>query len=558
MNETPANDSPPEAEPSRIPAAGENAASLLAEMNLRLITRHARCILWTAEIEEQDGIPAWRSVSLNVEAAQHVLPLDLPDGVDYSDVWRANCHPEDRQRLDTVAIQAIMAGQPSYQFDYRCRNRHQDERWLSEDVSLLAEGPGRWRAVGVCLDITERKRLEQTLQERNETLADALQRLEQMQNQVIRQERLRALGEMASGIAHDFNNTLVPILGLSELLTDYPDLLNDTSRLLRYLNLIHSSAQDAAKVVSRLREFYRFRSDTDPSEPVDFNALILMAVDLTRPRWKDQALAEGVYITLETDLNATRTVQGAPSALRELISNLILNAVDAMPQGGTLTLSTHEEDDHLVFQVRDTGGGMTPEEAELCFEPFYTAKGKRGSGLGLSVVHGVATRHQGSVAIESVKDAGTTVTIRLPLEAAPTPPPPLPVNRAALPASPTLRILVVEDEEAVREVMVELLSGEGRHIVIAGNGREGLARYEAEPFDLVLTDRAMPEMNGDELAAAIKARNPGQPIILVTGFGEFMSASNEHPAAVDLIVAKPIQPGKLREAIEKLVGAGKV
>ncbi len=387
-----------------------------------------------------------------------------------------------------------------------------------------------------------------------EELRASNQQLRTMQDQLVQTERLRALGQMASGIAHDFNNALSPIMGFSELLLKVPENLEDKAKTVRYLQSIHLAAHDAARVVSRLREFYRLRKEGEVFQPVTIDRVIEQAVDLTQPKWKDEAQAKGVSILIQTYLPPMPEVTGNESELREALVNLIFNAVDAMPNGGTITIRTMREEGmrdkpgtaSVVLSVQDTGAGMTEEVRRRCLEPFFTSKGPQGTGLGLSMVYGIIIRHEGTMDIASVLGQGTSITLRLPA---------MPHAQQGEPAPITgefvrpLRVLVVDDDPAVREVTVAFLLADGHTVETATNGREGLEKFHAGRFDLIVTDRSMPELSGDHLALAIKQRAPSKPIIMLTGFGEFMSVAAEVPKGVDAIVSKPVTLKALRQAI---------
>ncbi|MDP9003571.1 MAG: HAMP domain-containing histidine kinase [Verrucomicrobiota bacterium] len=219
---------------------------------------------------------------------------------------------------------------------------------------------------------------------------------------------------MASGIAHDFNNTLTPILGFAELLLENDALLENKVETRRCLEMLRTSAKDAANVVGRLREFYR-PADTDEEFPVvDLAKIVQQAVALTEPKWRSQTQARGLTVEVTAEAKASPFVAGQESALREVLTNLIFNAVDAMPEGGRISLETSIEEDDAVIRVRDTGTGMTESVRQRCLEPFFSTKGERGTGLGLSMVYGIVERHRGKLEIESVAGHGTTFVIRLP------------------------------------------------------------------------------------------------------------------------------------------------
>ena len=379
-------------------------------------------------------------------------------------------------------------------------------------------------------------------------LQQALEDLESAQEQVIQQERLRALGGMASGIAHDFNNSLVGILGLTELLLHRPENLDNKPKARRYLEMINTTAKDAGKIVNRLREFYRLREEREALETVDLNALIEEAISLTAPSWKAQAESRSISITVQKDLQKIPTVAGNGAELREVLTNLIFNAVDAMPKGGNISLRTRGDGNQVVLEVSDTGKGMTEEVRRRCFEPFFTTKGAHGTGLGLSMVHGILQRHQATIEIKSEVDKGSTFIIRFRSQTAQ---PQSPSTAQPANTLQNLHVLVVDDEAMVRNVVGEFLKIDGHVVQTADGGRDGLEKFHKDQFDLVLVDRAMPDMNGDQVASAIKSTNPSMPVVMLTGFGSMMEASGERPPSVDLVVGKPVTICDLRAAVTK-------
>ncbi len=391
-------------------------------------------------------------------------------------------------------------------------------------------------------------------------VAERTKDLRQAQQHLIQQERLHALGQMASGIAHDFNNALSLIIGRAELLLDNPEALGDRGKVTRYVTAISSGAKDAAQIVERLREFYRRREDTDVFGAVDVNRIAEQAVSLTKPRWNAEALAQGKAVTVETDLQPLPPIAGHDPELREMLTNLILNAVDAMPAGGTITVRTRvavpaggttpptaalASGPCILIEVRDTGTGMTEEVRRRCFEPFFSTKGERGSGLGLAMVFGTVTRHEGSIDVQSALGEGTTVSVYLPVRT------PDRKERPALPARPAgpLRVLVVDDDPAVRDVLTEYLTRDGHTVVTAANGREGLKELVASAFDVVVTDRVMPSLGGEQFAITARDMAFDVPIILLTGFGSFIDPATEAPRGVDLVVAKPVTLESFRQAL---------
>ncbi len=391
----------------------------------------------------------------------------------------------------------------------------------------------------------ERRRAYHALQESNRRLAQALEELRQTQRQVVQQERLHALQQMASGIVHDLNNLLAPILGFTELMLSNSGL-RDAERLTHHLEMVKMAARDAAALVSRLREFYKPTNDADVVRPVDLNETFRQAVSLTQPKWKNQAQARGVTITMALDLGEVPPVPGNEIELREVIINLLLNAVDAMVSSGTITLRTWPEGGHAVLQVVDTGVGMTEEVRQRCMEPFFTTKGKDGTGLGLAMVYGIIQRHRGTIDIQSQVGRGTAITVRLPVAEAAGADMPAPL---AGPGQRPLRVLVVDDSLSMREVLTEYLVSDHHYADTAANGAEALKKFSEAEYDVVVTGLAMLEMDGLRLAAAIKARSPETAVVLMSGFAEVLRAGGDNLPHVDFVIGKPVELSQLREAL---------
>ena len=401
-------------------------------------------------------------------------------------------------------------------------------------------------------NLTRRKQAEEDLVATNRELEKALNELKATQQQVIQQERLSAIGQMASGIAHDFNNNLTPILGFAELLLENDRLLDDKVEARRCLEMLRTSTKDAANVVSRLREFYR-PVDTDEEFPVvDLAKIVQQAVSLTEPKWRRQTQAKGLSVEVVADAKASPFVGGQESALREVLTNLIFNAVDAMPEGGRVTIETAIEGEDGVLRVRDTGTGMTEIVRQRCLEPFFSTKGERGTGLGLSMVYGIIERHRGKLEIESAAGQGTTFIIRLPLvESAP-------LTAAAASGARSkslLNVLIVDDEPRVLEVVSAYLRCDGHSVSTAASGREALEKFQRSDFDLVVLDRVMPEMSGDQTARFIKQVKHDIPVIMLTGFGALIEVTGSQPAPVDVVLNKPVTLDALRQTIETLLHA---
>lgn len=429
------------------------------------------------------------------------------------------------------------------------RTRHSGVIWLDVLIVPLRASPG-----GLLVqvqDITGRMQAQDKLEQANRRLKEALDQLKKTERQVIQNERLGALGQMASGISHEFNNILVPIVGYADLLLTKEDKLNDRQELLKMLRMILAAALDAREVIKRLQDFARPK-DEDSREMVFLPELAENVVMLLRPKWKEEMGLKGVLINIKSEFRDMPPVQCIRAQVKEVLTNIILNAVDALPEGGTITIrGRHLKPENAVeLQIVDTGTGISPAVQQHIFEPYFTTKGGERSGLGLAITHGIVSAHNGTIKFDSALGKGTTVTIRLPVGQ-----PVAPAVEARLPeaASRPLRILFIDDNENVRLLIAEFLKADGHTVALAAEGHEGLAQAGEGRFDLVITDSAMPDMSGGELAAAIKTIKQDLPVIMLTGFGDIMNAKREIPVGVEMVLAKPITQEGLRKAISKIM-----
>jgi signal transduction histidine kinase/ActR/RegA family two-component response regulator len=414
-------------------------------------------------------------------------------------------------------------------------------------------------------EVAERKRaeadirklndqLEERVAERTRELEEANSTLRQTQLAIMEHERLRALGQMASGIAHDINNALSPaVLNCRALLDRRVGVDAD---LRESLTDIHRSVEDVIHTVARMTEFYRAREPQFVPAPVPINHILEQVVDLTRPRWHDMAQEQGIVIDLEKQVAPDLPlILGVESEIRHALMNLILNAVDAMPAGGTLTLSVFSVAPRsVIVEVRDTGTGMTEEVRGRCLEPFFTTKGQRGTGLGLAMVYGMVQRHEAEIEIESALGRGTTMRLTFPVCAADG----LPYQRASVPTlAHSARILVVDDDKRVSKSLRRVLEADGHRVTVADGGQAGIETFLAatgrgESFSVVISDLGMPHIDGRRLAAAVKAASPKTPIVLLTGWGYSMRENGDLPSHVDHLLTKPPDMNELRLAISKL------
>jgi len=365
-----------------------------------------------------------------------------------------------------------------------------------------------------------------------EDLQMAYEDIRGKQEQLIRSEheKLKALGEMAAGVAHDFNNTLQAILARIQLLQDQ----TSDEGILRWLRVIEQAALDGAETVRRIQEFARVRAGKAFTS-LNLCEIVKDAVMVTQARWKDEAEARGVKIELETELNPIAPVLGSASELREVLTNMILNAIDALPQGGMIRLATSRKGDQAVVSVADNGVGMSEEVRKRVFDPFFTTKGVKGTGLGMSVAFGIISRHKGQIDIASREGEGTTFAIRLPIgedEIQKTEDETASKTRKA-------NILLVDDVKALRDAFSRMLSRAGHEVQVAGSGGEAIEIFDREKFDIVFTDLGMPEMSGWEVAKYVKEKNPDVPVILITGWGAQLDDQKAMESGVDRILAKP-------------------
>ena len=401
-----------------------------------------------------------------------------------------------------------------------------------------------------------------------EELQNAYDELRQTQQSVMQQERLRALGQMASGIAHDINNALSPILAFSEMLLKKEPTLTDNSR--RNLENIRTSAEDIAEIVCRMGEFYRRREHKDPLRLVSLEKLVQQVIDLTSPCWRDIPQSRGTVVQVRTRFeDPLPELYCNESELREAFTNLVLNSVDAMPQGGLITLGARpvnlaatpgqsQNPTHIVLEVTDNGTGMDETTRQRCLEPFFSTKRQRGgSGLGLAMVYGTVERHEGKIEIQSELNKGTTVRLVLPLRQPPKPKEPA-LSSASRPGS-SLRVLCIDDEPLLRELLKEVLEFYHHEVEAADGGELGLdifkkAKTAGKPFDVVITDLGMPGLNGREVAERIKSESPGTGVIMLTGWGTMLEERGEDVAKVDAVLSKPPRVNELVETLAKVTG----
>jgi len=490
----------------------ETADVLIAILNLE-----GKVILFNKKAEEVTGYTRWEVI-----------------GRDFFKVL----FPERFESDFTKMAQEILEGKAVSPLDVSFFNKKGAERIISSRGTPLKDKEGKIiGVVGIGADVTEMRKMEERL---------------------IQSEKLRALGELTGGMAHDFNNMLAAILGRAQLLKMNLESFSGKERrkifplLKQGLQVIERAASDGAETVRRVQEFSRVRADDKEFIPVDLNEIVSYALDFTRARWEGEAELKGIKIRVKKELSPIPPLMGKPSELREVLINLINNALDAMPQGGRIKIKTFKEDNWICLEVKDTGIGMSSHIQERIFEPFYTTKGPQTTGLGMSVSYGIITRHRGTLSVHSREGKGTTFTIKIPIREMKE------IKEREIQELPEkgkkADILIVEDEEDIRMLLYDILTSDGHKVTIASNGKEGIEIFKKGSFDLVFTDLGMPGMSGWEVSSSIKKLAPEVIVAIITGWGIRLDSDELKKSGVDLIVNKPFRVDQIlkltQEAME--------
>jgi PAS domain S-box-containing protein len=424
-----------------------------------------------------------------------------------------------------VAALTVQMRQPSWHGEVLLLTRGGDPRPVLVTLSpaLGEDGPQR---IGVFRDIS---------------------REHELRFRLIREQKFRTLGSLAAGVAHNINNRLTPVLGWTEMLLERLAANEPIEReeLTHALRVINQGASDSVETVRRLQDYSRPARVRGP-EGVQLRDVIEQLLALTRPQWDNEAARRGIRYEIDLKVESAPLILAVASEIREALLNILENALNAMPEGGRLSLHVRGDGDRAIVSIADTGRGMSPEVQRLAFEPFFTTRtSEGGSGLGLSLAQEIVHRYRGSITVSSREGVGTTFILSFPAitaEAARTP--------AFLPTLEPLRVLAVEDEPEVLDVIRAMLVAGGHSVVTAASGREALELFGREPVDLVITDLGMPGMTGLALAEEIKQRRP-VPIVLLTGWADEL----DHTQApqVDVVVAKPFTREKLVSGIARAV-----
>jgi signal transduction histidine kinase/FixJ family two-component response regulator len=368
-----------------------------------------------------------------------------------------------------------------------------------------------------------------------ERIATAHAEYEELRERATHAEKMAALGELSFGVAHNVNNTLTGILGRAQLLLR----TKDAEKITTGIEMIIKSAEDGAHIIRRIQDFAR-KQPSRKFQLVSVAGLMKDVCEMSRPRWEARVSGPPIRVALVAD--CTAFVMGDAVELREVLVNMIYNAIDAMPSGGEIRLSSQETSGRVILAIADSGTGMTPEVKSRLFDPFFTTKGKGGTGMGMAVSFGIIRRHNGSIDVESEPGRGTTFRISLPLAAEVIASAAADLAKAQTPSEyDKLRVLVVDDEIAVREVLREALEAEGCEVVVAESGERALVLYDekAGSIDMVFTDIGMPEMSGWELASEIRKRSGTVPLAIVSGWADAISCDARQAIKADWVVSKP-------------------
>jgi signal transduction histidine kinase/ActR/RegA family two-component response regulator len=400
-----------------------------------------------------------------------------------------------------------------------------------------------------------RERLRKCL----DMIAEARFRYEAQREQEIHAQKMAALGELSFGVAHNVNNTLTGILGRAQLILRNS---NDPAKIEAGLELIIKSAEDGAHIIRRIQDFARQRPSRE-FETVAVGELLKDACEMTRPRWESRSEFAPIRFALHGDCKAF--IKGDPVELREVLVNMIYNAIDAMPSGGEVRVTAQENRDRVVVSITDTGTGMTTEVKQRLFDPFFTTKGKAGTGMGLAVSFGIIRRHEGSIEVDSEPGRGTTFRISLPKVTQSLPEtkgiqtPPVITSSS----EDKVRVMVVDDETHVREVLIEALEAEGCEVISAQSGEIALALFDQyeRKFDALFTDIGMPDMSGWELVTEIRKHTQTMPIAIISGWADAISLETKNAVKADWVVAKPFDIDKIckiaQEITQRKTSSGK-
>jgi PAS domain S-box-containing protein len=502
-----------------------------AEQRLRLALEAGHMGTWEYDVAS-DRLHWSVELAATLGPAGKPLNSSLAEGL-------ARVHADDRSKVERAFRETL---EHDREFHVEARlicGTGRRERWLLLKACANRDPRGRPRSItGVAMDITTRKEAEA------------------VRHRLAKGERLRALGQMASGIAHDLNQSLALITGYSdmarqELSLDEPDL----ARVREMIEITARAAVEGGEALRGLLSFVRTQEMLSEVERIDVGQMLHDVARLTAPRWRDGPQAEGRPIEVIVDTAPGCAIDGSPAALREAITNLIFNSVDALPHGGAIHLVSREQDDLVVVEVHDTGMGMPPDVQSRIFDPFFTTKGERGTGLGLPQVLTIVERHSGAIELESEPQRGTTFHLKFPRVTHGRRRKGPPAEKPEPPAVRGIRILVVEDEQQLARMAGLVLTQRGHHVAAAASAEEALECLEHKSFDLVISDLGLgPGKNGWDLARVVRERWASTQFVLVTGWGAAIDAVEARARGVDRVIAKPYRISDLRQVADHVAG----
>jgi signal transduction histidine kinase/CheY-like chemotaxis protein len=390
------------------------------------------------------------------------------------------------------------------------------------------------------------------LKESNKGLSIEIDERKKMAKTVLQLEKLKALGTITAGVAHEFNNILAIISGKIQLMElDH----RDDKELIDQIGVIHRAVKDGSNISDRMLTFTKTEKDVTAYTSNDIRSIINQSITFAMPRWKNEAQARGIDYKMNIDgMKKVPSILCNPTEIREIFINIINNALDAMPEGGSLLFSTWSADETVFASISDTGNGMSEDVKKRIFDPFFTTKLPLGTGLGMSTVYGIVTRHSGKIEVESELGKGTTFTIQLPttiktvnlIEA---------TDQEQKIKSKDLRILVVDDDEDICDILDKSLSRSGHTVKTVDNGEEALGLIKSEKYDLVLTDMAMPDVSGHKIIKSLNEKEKRPKIGLITGWGKDLKCLDEEGMKVDFIIKKPFKLPELIKHINDLFSA---
>ena len=484
---------------------------------------------WTALTE---GEVLDREVLMNVDATEASTRIALDEGDD-NGLARV-LRPDGHQTALLVPL-ALELGPPALLL-LAARNRR---AFPTQEAEIVA---------GLASHLSSALRAARL----HESLELAIMELDRTRDYLVQSGMLRVAGEMAAGVAHEFNNILGAVLGRAQLLRrDVETGTSTNANLVRALRVIEQVSKDGAETVRRLRLFGR-NGEHAPAEPIDLDPVLRDAAEFTSPRWSNEALISGRSINIEIDSQPGLWVEARSHELREVFTNVILNATDALPDGGTIRITSVRTPKGAIVTVTDNGIGMSDATLARLYEPFFTTKGESGTGLGMSVAYGIMQRHHGEIRVTSSPGQGTRVEVELPV----TTRRPMAAPVRAMRCTPTiepLQILIIDDEAPVRDLLSDIVTALGHHPTTYGTGLEAISAYIPGSFHLVLTDVGMPGLTGWQIADVVRALDPNVMLVFVTGWADDLSQDAMAAAAVDSMIAKPFTIEDVQQVIEAAI-----